>query len=106
MFLVVRQCFFSEYIFIDELLELKQGSRFMSAYIAKVIGAGAPYKQRSWVFIFLDVYFVEGGVVVVLHSESDGAHQVIVFEEFNIANGMYLFASSYDFVSAVVVDEF
>jgi hypothetical protein len=44
--------------------------------------------------------------MVVLHSESDGTHQVIMFEEFDIANGMYLFSSSYDFVGAVVVDEF
>ena len=78
----------------------------MSADISEVIGAGASYEECPGILVFLNVNFIEGGIVVVLHAEGDGAQQVIMFEEFNIADGMYFFPSSYDFVRAVVVNEF
>ena len=106
MFLVVGQGFFTEDIFVDQFLQLKQGASFVSADVPQVVGAGASDEHGARIFIFLYVHLVEGGVVIVFYAESDGAHQVVMFEEFYIADGMYFFSSSYDFVCAVVVDEF
>jgi hypothetical protein len=106
MFLVVCQGFFAQDIFIYQFLELKECGGFVSADVTEVVRTGASDEQGTRILIFLDVYFVESGIVVVLHTESNGTHQVIMFEEFHIPDGMYFFSSSYDFVRAVVVDEF
>jgi hypothetical protein len=104
--LVVDNAFVTQDILIQQLLELEKGGRFMPADIPEVIWAAAPDGKGPRVLILLDMDFVECGVVVILHPECHGAQQLIMFNEFHVADGMDFFAPADDFVCAVVVNKF
>jgi hypothetical protein len=74
--------------------------------IAQVIGTAATERKGAGVFIFLDVNFVEGGVVIVFHPKGNRAHQFIMFQEFHVTDGVDLLPPADDLIGSVIVHKF
>ena len=78
----------------------------MTAYIAQVIRAGAPYQKGFWIVILLNINLVKGGIAVISHAEGNGINKIIMLHQLNIPGSMDLFAPAYDFISAGIIDIF
>jgi hypothetical protein len=54
----------------------------------------------------MDVYFVVGTIAIVLYTKCGGAEQFVIFDEFDIPDGMDLLSSLDNLVGSVRVNVF
>ena len=78
----------------------------MATDIPEVIRATAAKRQRPRIFIFLDMNFVESGIVIIFHPKGDRAHQFIMFQEFHVTDGVDLLTSADYLIGSVIVYKF
>ena len=78
----------------------------MAADIAQVIGACTPHRYGFGVGIFLNIYFVECAVAVILNPEHHTAHKLIVFYQFHKTHNMDLFTTADHFITSIIVNVF
>lgn len=54
----------------------------------------------------MDVYFVISAIAIVLYAKGGGAEQFVVFDEFDIPDGMDLLSSLDDLIGSMRVNVF
>lgn len=73
----------------------------MPADIAEVIRAAAPDGEGLGILELLDIDLVISSVAVVLYAEGNGLEELVIFDQFNIANGMDLFSPANHFIGPI-----
>src|ERR1700743_309964 len=101
MTLVVMDLFRLQHVPVQQLLELDQRSRFMTADISQIIWAAAANGQRLGVLEFLHVYFVIRGIAVILNPEGNRFEQLVVFDQLYVTNGVDLFPPTNHFIGSI-----
>src|SRR4030095_7307484 len=93
-----------QHIFIDHFLQLKKRGCLMPAYITKIIRTCTSDRKRFWIFYFLNIYLVKGGVNVILDPEYGGAKKIIIFNQLNKTDRMNFFSPANHFIRSMCVD--
>jgi hypothetical protein len=103
MALVVFDGIATEHVLVYQVLQLKQGSRFMTADFTQVIRAGAAQGHGPGVVVLQDMHLIIRTVGIVFHAEQDGVHQRIVFRHFNLMPEVDFFRPLHHFFGSGIV---
>ena len=76
----------------------------MTANVSEIIRASAAQRSGTPIFKFLNIYFVECGVAVILYPENSSAKQVVILHQLHKPDSMDLFSSADHFVGAMCVN--
>jgi hypothetical protein len=101
MLLVIMNLLRLQHIPVQQLLQLDKGARLVAADVPQVIRTATADGKGLGVLEFLDIYLIIGSVAVVLDPESDRFKQLIIFDQFDISNGMDLLSPANHFIGPI-----